>query len=349
MNKDSAKNKQKLSVESQLSQMTIGKALVTGANGFVGSHLVERLLSRDYRVISLVRKTSNLRWLSGLKVEYVYADISEKDSLKNVSKDVDFVFHVAGLTKAKSKEEYFRANYQGTKNLIEACVEDNPQIKRFVYISSQAAVGPGKDGQPLDETAPGNPITDYGKSKLEGEKIVLECSSRLPVTIIRPPAVYGPKDSDILSFFKVANKGFKTLLGKGESYLSLCYIEDLVEGIILAAESPKAIDQIYFIADDRIYSLREAFEIIAQVLNKKAITLRIPNIFLFMVAFISENIFSLLGKPTVINMQKAKEITQKYWLCDVSKAKRDLGFSPKYRLEEGAKKTVRWYKENGWL
>ena len=343
MNKQTGKNKQKLSAGS------IGKALVTGANGFVGSHLVEGLLSRGYQVICLVRKTSNLRWLSGLNVEYVYADISEKDSLKNVLKNVDFVLHVAGVTKAKSREEYFKANYQGTKNLIEVCVEDNPQIKRFVYVSSQAAVGPGKDGQPLDETSPCNPITDYGKSKLEGERIVLEYSSKLPVTIIRPPAVYGPRDSDILGFFKVANKGLKTLFGKGESYLSLCYIEDLVDGIILAAESPKAIGQIYFIADDQSYSWREAFGIIAKVLNKKTITLRIPNAFLFTIAFISENIFRLLGKPAVVNVQKVREITQKYWLCDVSKAKKELGFSPKYKLEEGAKKTVRWYKERGWL
>ena len=343
MDKQTGKDKQKLSAGS------IGKALVTGANGFVGSHLVEALLSRGYQVTCLVRKTSNLRWLSGLKVEWVYADISEKGTLKNVLKNSDFIFHVAGLTKARNREEYLKANYWGTKNLIEVCVEDNPQIRRFVYISSQAAVGPGKDGQPLDENSSCNPITDYGKSKLEGEKIVLEYSSKLPVTIIRPPAVYGPRDSDILGFFKVANKGFRILLGRGESYISLCYVEDLIEGIILASESPKAIGQIYFIADDQIYSWREAFGIIACVLNKKTITLRIPNAFLFTVAFISENIFRLLGKPALVNMQKVREITQKYWLCDVSKAKKELGFSPKYKLEQGARKTVRWYKEKEWL
>jgi len=337
MDKQNVENKDKL------------RALVTGANGFVGSHLVEDLLSRGYRVTCMVRKTSNLRWLSGLNVKYDYADINEKESLKNVLKEIDFVFHVAGLTKAKSKEEYFRANYQGTKNLIELCAEDNPQIKRFIYISSQAAVGPGKDTQPLDENSPCNPITDYGRSKLEGERIVLKYSSKLPVTIIRPPAVYGPRDSDILSFFKVANKGLRTLFGKGESYMSLCHVKDLVDGIVLASESPKAIGQIYFIADDQIYSWREAFQIIAKVLDKKLITLRIPKAFLFTVAFVSENLFKLLGKSAVLNVQKVREITQKYWLCDVSKAKRELGFSPSYELEEGAKETVRWYKEKGWL
>lgn len=342
MDKQAAKDKEKL------------KALVTGANGFVGSHLVEGLLSRGYQVTCLVRKTSNLRWLSGLNVKYAYGEISEKESLRNVLKEIDFVFHVAGLTKkysclAKSKEEYFKVNYQGTKNLIEVCAEDNPQIRRFVYISSQAAVGPGKDEQPLDETSPCNPITDYGKSKLEGEKIVLEYSSKLPVTIIRPTALYGPRDPDFLVIFEIVNKRFKTLLGKGESYVSLCYIEDIIDGIILAAENPKAIGQIYFIADDQIYPRREIPEIIAKVLNKKAINLRIPNALLFAVAFVSENIFRLLGKPALLNVQKVREISQKYWLCDVSKAKRELGFSPKYKLEEGARKTARWYKEKGWL
>lgn len=348
MNKEAAKNKQKLSAGS------IGKALVTGANGFVGSHLVERLLSRGYQVTCLVRKTSNLRWLSGLNVEYVYANISEKDTLKNALKEIDFVFHVAGLIKkysclAKSKEEYFKVNYKGTRNLLEVCLEGNPQIKRFVYISSQAAMGPGKDEQPLDETSPCNPITNYGKSKLKGEKIVLEYSSKLPVTIIRPPALYGPRDSDFLIIFGIVNKGLKTVLGKGESYVNLCYIEDLIDGIILAAESPKAIGQIYFIADDQVYPRREIPEIIAKVLNKKTITLRIPNALLFTVAFVSENIFRLLGKPVLLNVQKVKEISQKYWVCDVSKAKKELGFSPKYKLEEGAGKTARWYKEKGWL
>ncbi len=330
------------------------KALVTGANGFVGSHLVERLLSTGYRVTCLVRETSNLRWLQGLDVEYVYADISQKQFLKHVLKEIDFVFHVAGLTKkysclAKSREEYFKANYRGTKNLIEACAEVNPHIRRFVYISSQAAVGPGKDRQPLDETSPCSPITDYGKSKLEGEKAVLEHSSKLPVTIIRPPALYGPRDPDFLVVFRMVNKGFKTLLGRGESYVNLCYIEDLIQGTVLAAESPRAIGQIYFIADDQIYSKGKIPDIMAHVLNKKAITLTVPKALLFAVAFVSENVFRLLRRPVLLNVQKVREISQKYWLCDISKARKELGFSPKYGLEEGARKTVRWYREKGWL
>jgi dihydroflavonol-4-reductase len=323
--------------------------LVTGANGFVGSHLVEGLLDKGYQVRCLVRKTSNLRWLSGLNVEYVYGDVAEKISLKEAVKDVDLVFHAAGLTKAKTREEYFKANAEGTKNLVEACLEENPKLQRFVYIGSQAAVGPGDDEHPLNETAPCRPVTYYGESKLEGEKIVLRYASQIPLTIIRPPAVYGPRDTDMLGFFKVANKGFRIAFGRGESFVSLVYVKDLVDGIILASENLKAIEQIYFIADDKIYSWSDAFKIIAKVLNKKTIPLRIPKTLVFFLAFLPENFSRLCGGTTAFNTQKAKEITEKYWGLDVSKAKTELGFAPKYSLDKGAEETVRWYKERGWL
>jgi UDP-glucose 4-epimerase len=153
----------------------------------------------------------------------------------------------------------------------------------------------------------------------------------------------------MLGFFKVANKGFRISFGRGKSFLSLCYVKDLIDGIILAAENPKSIGQIYFIADDKIYSWREAFNIIAKVLNKRTISLKIPKSFAMFVAFLSENFSKLLGRTAVFNTQKAKEITRRYWTLDVSKAKTDLGFSPKFDLERGAKETMRWYKEKGWL
>ena len=325
------------------------KALVTGANGFVGSHLVEGLLEKGYQVRCLVRKTSDLKWLSGLDIEYAYADIAEKSSLGSVVKDVDLVFHVAGLTKAKTREEYFRANAEGTKNLVEVCLEESPKIQRLVYISSQAAVGPGDGIKPLNERAPCRPITYYGESKLEGERIVLQHASQLPITIIRPPAVYGPRDSDMLGFFKVANKGFRVSFGTKGSYLSLVYIKDLVDGIIRAAENPKSTGQTYFIADDKIYSWREAFNIIARVLNKRTIPLKIPKSLVSFLAFLSENFSKLLGKTTAFNTQKVKEITQRYWGLDVSKAKAELEFSPRYDLSKGVEETVKWYREMGWL
>jgi dihydroflavonol-4-reductase len=325
------------------------KALITGANGFVGSHLVEHLLTKEYEIFCLVRKTSDLTFLTGLKLEYRYGDVTDKDSLKEVLKGIDFVFHVAGLTKAKTREEYFRANALGTKNLISACFEVNPQIKKFVYVSSQAAVGPCGDFNPLDENAECQPITDYGKSKLEGEKEVLVFKDKIPVTIIRPPAVYGPRDKDILFFFRMVNKGIIPLFGFSQNYLSLIYVKDLARGIILAGENQNSSGKTYFMADEKFYSWSEAGEIIKKALRIKAYKLRIPKFLLFIFATFSEMVARLKAESALVNLQKAREISQRYWLCDVSKAKNELGFSTEYDLEKGAEETVKWYKEKGWI
>ncbi len=325
------------------------RALVTGANGFVGSHLVKGLLDKGYQVRCLVRKTSNLKWLSGLKVEYVFGDIAERNSLRIAVKNVNFIFHSAGLTKARTKEDYFKANAEGTRNLIEACLQENPKLKRFVYISSQAAVGPGEDQHPTDEAVLCRPVSYYGESKLEGERIVLSHISELPLTIIRPPAVYGPRDTDMLGFFKVANSGFRISFGRGESFISLVFVKDLVDGIILAAENPKAIGQTYFIADDKIYSWKEAFKIIAGTLDKKTIPLKIPKSVVFLMAFLAESFCRLLGKTPAFNTQKAREITQRYWGLNISKAKTELGFVSNFPLDKGSAETVKWYREKGWL
>lgn len=325
------------------------KALVTGSNGFAGSHLVEALLSRGYKVSCLVRKTSNLRWLQGLNLDFVYGELVDKDSLKNAVTGKDFVFHLGGLTKANRKEDYYKANHLGTKNLVEAINESNPEIKRLVYVSSQAAVGPGKDMTPLDEDAPCHPITHYGNSKLLGEQAVLSYKDKLPVTVIRPPAIYGPRDTEIFFFFKLIRNHIKPVFGFKERYLSLVYVKDLVEGICLAAESQKAVGQIYFIANESPSSFSEAEELIQKALNVKAITLRVPVSLFIFAAFLSEQFARLKGQAASFNPQKAREISARFWICDVSKAKKELGFSTKYSLEQGAIETVKWYKENGWL
>jgi nucleoside-diphosphate-sugar epimerase len=325
------------------------KALVTGSNGFVGSHLVETLLSRGYDVSCLVRRTSHLRWLERLKVDFVYGELSDIESLKKAVADKDFVFHLAGLTKATNSNDYYKANHLGTKNLVEAICESNPGIKRLVYVSSQAAVGPGKDMTPVDENSPCHPITDYGKSKLLGEKAVLSYKDSLPITIIRPPAVYGPRDTEIFLFFRLIKNHIKPIFGFRESYLSLVYVKDLVEGICLAAESQKGAGQTYFIANEKPSSFSEAEEWIRKALKVKAVTIRVPVTLFIFVAFLSRLFSGLKGEAASFNPQKAREISSRFWICEVSKAKRELGFTPKYSLEQGAIETVDWYKQRGWL
>lgn len=319
------------------------KALVTGATGFIGSHLVEELLRRGYSVTCLARKTSNLRWIEGLDISLVYGDCAEKESLLDTVADFDYVFHLAGLTKARVKEDFFCVNAKGTENLVQALVEKNFNIKRFVYLSSLTATGPSKNGTPVDENIETEPVSSYGKSKLEGERIVLKYKDFLPITIIRPPAVYGPRDRDFYVFFKMLKKGFFPYWGK--CYYSLLYVDDLVRGMILSAETKEAEGRTYFLSDS-VYSNEEIAKVISSALGAKAIRLRIPKSIMPLFATIGER---LNRQSSIINKDKIKELNYSHWTCDSSKAKRELGFVPKVGIKEGIKWTADWYRIHRWL
>ena len=184
------------------------KVLITGANGFIGSHLVEYLSRHDYEISCLIRKTSNLQWLEKSSVEFITGEITDKTSLVHAVTEKDYIFHLASLTKAISPVDYYRVNTEGAKNLLQACAMHNPALKRFVLVSSQAAAGPSPSEKAIDETFPPHPITDYGKSKWEAEKIAREYMEKIPITIIRPPAVYGPRDRDVYVQFKMVKGGW---------------------------------------------------------------------------------------------------------------------------------------------
>ena len=321
------------------------RALVSGSNGFIGSHLVEALKKRGYAVPCLVRKTSNLNWLKGLDVEFVYGDCTEKETLYKAVEGADYVYHLAGVVRAVDRETYYRVNFLGTRNLLEVCNKTNRKIKKFVYLSSQAAVGPTNPNGEGDC----QPITDYGKSKLKGEIVVHNYSDRLPVLIIRAPVIYGPRDKDIYTYFKFLKRRIRPLPGKGEGYVNILYVGDLVEGMILAAENESSSGETYFIADEKSYSWKEAADKAAQALGVKAIKINIPRWLISASAFLSELSSEITHKPVLIDRQKAKELLHNGWFCDITKAREHLGFKPRVSLEEGLKITASWYKENGWL
>ena len=325
------------------------KALVTGSTGFVGSHLVEKLLEKNYAVRCLLRPETKLEYINNLPVEMVNGSYSDMESLKSTVKDVDYVYHVGGATKSKTKEGYFTANHKSTANLLRAVIEANPKLRRFVLVSSLTAVGPGKDDDPVDESTPYHPITTYGKSKMEAEKECLAKISEIPITIIRPPAVYGPRDKDIYAFFKSVNERVVPLSGFSRKALSFVHVYDLVDGLIAAAEHPLAIGKIYFISNDNEYDWEQFGKIARKVLGRWAINVRIPHFALYAVAAISESIARLQGKAALINIEKARDGVQRNWLCSPKKAMTELGFKTKLSLEEGLENTIKWYKENGWL
>lgn len=321
------------------------KALVTGATGFIGSHLVTELARNGYRVTCLVRKTSNLKWLEAADADMLYGDCEDEASLKGMADDFAYVFHLAGLTKARTDKEFFSANVLGTKNILRAVSLRNRGLKRFIHLSSLAAAGPSRDGSSLDETAKPAPVSAYGRSKLEGESAVLRHKDSIPVTIIRPPAVYGPRDRDFYLFFKMVKRGFYPYWGK--CYYSMLYVDDLVRGLVMAARAKGTESGIYFLSDSRIYSNEDIVKEIIKALGvRRAIKMPVPKPVMGLITEIG----SRFGSGTsIINRDKLNELKHSHWICDAGKAERELGFIAQVGIKEGIKWAADWYRVHQWL
>lgn len=325
------------------------KALVTGGTGFVGSHLVDLLLEKQYNVRCLIRKSSDRKWLNGKPLEFVYGDLFDENALREAVSGVDYIYHSAGVTKAKKKEDYYRGNSVGTKNLLAATAEHNPNLKRFVHISSQAAVGPSETRTPITEERPARPLTTYGKSKWQAEEECRRMMDRIPITIVRPPVVYGERDKDVFEFFNTYKKGLQPMVGFSEKLVSMIHVVDLVRGIVMAGESERTVGHTYFIASMRQYGWAEIGEATRKAMNKGALRIRLPEFVVYIVAAFAEFFSLFSSKPALINFEKARDMVQDYWTCDPSKAKQDFGFEQKISLEEGIRRTVEWYLAEGWL
>jgi nucleoside-diphosphate-sugar epimerase len=325
------------------------KVLVTGATGFIGSHLVEALLQRGDEVRCLIRKTSDLRWLRGLPIEATQGDCNDKSSLAEAVKGVDQLFHLAGVTKAVEERTYFEVNALGTENLIHACLEHNPHLQKFIYLSSQAAAGPCQNEDKKKESDRCEPVSPYGQSKRMGEDFALAHAHELPLLILRPSAVYGPRDRDIYTFFKLLSKRIKPCLSGQEQRISLCYVQDIVQAILLASETKKSGGEIFFLSDGQGYRWEEVGDIFAEAMGITPICIRVPEWMILGIASISEYFSKISGKPALLNRGKVEEMVQKNWVCDITKAKEVLGFQPTVPLMEGARLTFEWYKRENWL
>jgi dihydroflavonol-4-reductase len=325
------------------------RVLVTGSNGFIGSHAVETLLRLGYGVRCLVRRDSDRTWLKGLDVEFHAGELLDPATLETAVGGTDWVLHLAGRTKASSREAFFRANAEGTGNLLRAVVEAGGRLRRFVYVSSIAAAGPDSGEKPLTEDDPPGPVTWYGESKLEGERIAASYMDRIPVTIIRPPVVFGPRDPDVLSFFRSVRSGFIPRIGGKDSWAGFVYVDDLVRGLVTAAESEAAAGRIYYLATDGALSWTRFGRMIAESLGKTAHCVPVPPPLLAAVLLLHEAAGRIRGKTGILNLQKYPEYRNRFWRCDTSRAERELGFRPSVRMEDAVARTLQWYREAGWL
>jgi nucleoside-diphosphate-sugar epimerase len=323
------------------------KALITGANGFIGSHLAEKLVQMGYDVSCLARNTSNLTWLDGLNVKIVRGDFSDKDSLTDCTSNMDYVFHLAGLTKTNCSQEFYSVNTEGTRSLIETATANSPELKRFVYLSSLSAVGPKLNSDMTCEDQEPGPVSDYGKSKLRGEKAVMQYSDRLPVSVLRPSVVYGPRDRELFLMFKFARKGIMPYWGSGHT--SVIYIDDMINAILLAAHNENAIGETFHISDGGFYSNDEVIDAIASSLDVRVHKVKLPRAMLPAVGYLGDGISKLMDKKSMINRDKVKELRHSEWVCNITKAKSSLGFAPQVGIKEGIKWTADWYRIHKWL
>ena len=323
--------------------------LVTGAAGFVGSNLVPELLRRGNRVVCLVKPGENTFRIQGLDCRIVYGDLLEKSSLVDVVTGADYIFHLGALLGGGTPEAFFRVNYEGTKNLIEVCLEQGVKPERFIFASSTAVMGPsGKNGF-LDESSPCRPMSDYGRSKLLAEEYLASLKNSWPYTIIRLPVVYGPgSDGGLYIFFKLLSKGIQLNVGNLES--TICFVWDVVQGMIDAAVNANALGEIYILGENRVYHFKEVCHTISQILGKRPVKILTPYFLLYGISFFFE-IYSRLTNtvPVLTRKELAEYLKYHYWRFDTSKANRDFGFNCRYPLERGAKITIDWYRQNGFI
>lgn len=324
-------------------------AVVTGANGFVGSHLVDLLLSKNFKVKCITRKSSNLKWLSGKNVEIIDCGLFDKEGLVKVFKGANYIFHVAGVVKSKAPEGYFMGNVETTRTILEAALEVKDTLKRILVVSSQTACGPSLGGRLVNEESECSPITTYAKSKLEEEKLARSYMDRLPITICRAPAVYGERDTEILIFFRTFSNGLMTTIGMNDKSLSLIHAVDLVRGFYLAAVNENSACQTYFISSEKIYTWTEIGKVTSEVLGKKALKVKVPHFLVYTIAAIAQFFAIFSSKPATLNLEKARDLVQEAWTCDTSKAVNELGYHQEIPIKEGIKRTCDWYKEMKWL
>lgn len=323
------------------------RAFVTGGTGFIGSHLVDRLLEEKQftEVKCLVR--SNEKWLSGKSYHRIKGDVHDIEALKTGISQSDVVFHLAGVVSAPDIDAFNAANVDGTENVLR--IAQKAGVKKIIILSSLAAVGPSF-GRPVTENDPMMPISMYGQSKKNMEELVNRIADpSVSITILRPPAVYGPREEQIYQIFKSAQWRFFPIIGDGKNnQLSLVHVRDVAHGILLAANRTEAGVETYFISSEELYTWESIRTVISTKMKHKTFTLKIPPKLVKQAAGVIEGASSVFGHYPVINRDKAEELVME-WTCSVDKARNELNFRQQVGLDEGISETIAWYKRHKWL
>jgi len=326
---------------------TLSPALVTGASGFVGSHLAEALSRRGAKVKLLVRSTSRLPFEPDGNMELCQGDVTDTASVERAVEGVKAVYHLAGILRGSNPSVLTAVNAEGTRNVCRAA-EKAGTVRRMVYVSSLSAAGPARGSGPITEEDPCRPACLYGTTKLQGEEIALTYGSKVPLTILRPGAVYGPRETDIFAYFKMVRQGL-VLMPSITQKVGFIHVSDLVEAILLAVSSPKAEGRTYFVTDGKGYGWDEVCSAIGTALGRKYFTIKVPMPIVKMVAVLGDLAEKMGGKPSMVNLDKVQEAYFASWVCSTDRIVRELGFKPSFDLQRGVKDAADFYRTKGWL
>lgn len=328
------------------------KLLITGASGFVGGFLAEEASARDFEVHCAVRKTSDTSVLDQLDVKLVYLDFEDVEGMTHLLREgrYDYIIHNAGLTKSKSADAYYRVNDQYLRHLIAAIRKADLQLDKFLFVSSLAAYGP-VDHQPdrlVSESSVPHPVTHYGRSKLAAEQY-LKAQEDIPYIIIRPTAVYGPREYDLLTVYQTIAKSLELYVGLGQQRLTFVYVRDLVRVMMDVLLSDLEYRS-YFVTDDQSYTAPEMNQLVKSALGQKwTIPIRLPIFVVKLIAHASEFLAGLSGKYPTLNVEKVNELKARDWSCDIKALQSDVGYAPQYDLNKGLQETIKWCRKENLL
>jgi len=327
------------------------RVLITGASGFVGYHLIAAALDSNLEVFAAVRPSSDIQHLKEFDIQYTSLNFNDVTALQKEleEKKYSYIIHASGTTKAKNKEEYNKVNAGYTKNLALAAINADIQLEKFVFVSSLAAMGPLTDlNARIEDHSVAHPVTNYGESKLLAEQYLSEIKG-LPLIVIRPTAVYGPREKDIFILLQTINKGLEPHIGKFRQQISFIYVKDLAKIIIKSLFSDVTNRQ-YNVSDGDIYDRYALAEGVKKALkNKRTLKFHLPVSAVSALAALMERLYRNSSASPALNKEKMNELTAINWACNIDGAVAELGFHPEYKLESGLAETIGWYKENKWL
>lgn len=323
------------------------KIFITGGTGFIGSQLIEYFLDqKNAEIYALVRNRKNLKWLEGLDLHILEGNLFSIPPLPN---DIDFVFHIAGITKANNSAMYYTVNQHGTASLLQALKSQKINLKKLVFLSSQAVCGPSFNGQPISENSPPAPITHYGISKQEAENEALKFKECFPLTILRAPTIFGPRDPILLQYFKLIKKRILPSLGKKQRLVSLCYVKDLIKAFDLSTSESLKSGDIFNVADPTPRSWDELGEAAGKALDVKLRTIKLPLSSLYPYYLIAEFLGKISNNPSILSREKYFEMKQSAWIINTKAIQEKLGFTPLLSFQDAIQETIDWYLEQGWL